>query len=137
MVGFRTLVLALQKGYRVRCAVRNSAGFDKIKSLPPVAPYLNQLESIVVPDITVDGAYDEAVQGVKYIIHCASPLALPHFTDYENEIIAPAVKGTVGMLESANKVPGIERVVITASVASIVPANLLFHPDGTVHTGMF
>ncbi|KAL1965833.1 hypothetical protein VTN77DRAFT_5154 [Rasamsonia byssochlamydoides] len=135
MVGFRNLVFALQKGYRVRCAVRNEAGFEKIKSRPSVAPYVDQLESVLVPDIAVEGAYDEAVQGgVTYVVHTASPLAMPHFTDYENELIVPSVKGTVGILESASKVPGIKRVVITASVASLIPANLLFSPDGTVHT---
>jgi len=34
-------------------------------------PYLDQLEFIMVEDRTVSGAYDEAVEGVDYIIHTA------------------------------------------------------------------
>ncbi|KAH8806109.1 hypothetical protein F5884DRAFT_903033 [Xylogone sp. PMI_703] len=121
MVGFSVLLLALQTGYRVRAAVRNQAGFDKIRSNPLVKLYVHNLESFIVPDITVPGAYDEAVKGVEYIIHVASPLALPHITDFENELIKPALQGTVGMLESAHKVTGIKRIVITTSVAAVVP----------------
>ncbi|KAH8890599.1 NAD(P)-binding protein [Thozetella sp. PMI_491] len=120
-IGFRVLVLLLQGGYRVRAAVRNPASFEKIKSLKSASPYVSQMESIIIPDITVPGAYDDAVKGVKYIIHMASPFASPDLfgTDYEISYIQPAVRGTVGMLESAVKVAGIERIVITASILSI------------------
>jgi nucleoside-diphosphate-sugar epimerase len=37
------------------------------------------------------------------------------------ELVTPAVKGTVSVLEAALKVAGIRKVVITASVASLVP----------------
>ncbi|PHH93290.1 hypothetical protein CDD83_7989 [Cordyceps sp. RAO-2017] len=97
-IGFKTLVLLLEAGYTVRAATRNQAGFDKISSLSPIAKHKSQLSSFIVPDITIPGAFDEAVKGVTYI---------------------PAIRGTVGILDSANKVTGIKRVVITASVASI------------------
>ena len=29
-----------------------------------------------MPDILADGAYDEAINGVEYVIHVASPLAV-------------------------------------------------------------
>ena len=34
----------------------------------------SQLSFIVVPDITVPGAFDDAVKGVSYIVHIASPI---------------------------------------------------------------
>ncbi|OTA08145.1 hypothetical protein A9Z42_0090820 [Trichoderma parareesei] len=122
MIGFKTLVELVRAGYNVRAAVRTQAGFDRISSLKPLAPYLSQVHSVIVPDITVPGAYDEAVKGVKYVVHVASPLASPTANDeeaFQNEIIQPAVRGTVGILESAIKVSGIEKIVITASVLSI------------------
>lgn len=124
MIGFKTLALLLEAGHHVRAAVRNQEGFDRISSLKAVAPYKSQLESVIVPDITVPGAYDNAVKGVTYIVHVASPL--PGNTkgtdadDYEASIIRPAIQGTVGILESAVEEPGIKRVVITASVVSLV-----------------
>lgn len=122
MIGFRVLVQLLEAGYQVRAAVRNVAGFEKIKALKPAAPYASQLSHIIVPDITAPGAYDDAVNGVKYVVHLASPLDinLPDDIDYETKLIQPAVKGTLGMLESAKKVSGIDRIVITGSVLSII-----------------
>ncbi|KJZ74902.1 hypothetical protein HIM_05633 [Hirsutella minnesotensis 3608] len=121
MIGFKTLAVLLEAGYQVRAAVRNQAGFDKISALKPIAPYASQLDSIIVPDITSPGAYDTAVKGVKYIVHVASPLAvnIPPDTDYESYMIRPAVSSTVGILESASKVIGVQRIVITASILSI------------------
>lgn len=121
MIGFKTLVEVLKAGYKVRAAVRNQAGFDRIASLKPLAPYVSNLESVIVPDITVPGAYDEAVKGVKYVVHIASPLVKPVDTEelFQSEVIQPAIRGTVGILEAANKVTGIERIVITASILSI------------------
>ncbi|KAL7945357.1 hypothetical protein V8C42DRAFT_357793 [Trichoderma barbatum] len=131
MIGFKTLVEVLKAGYKVRAAVRNQAGFDRIAALKPLAPYLSQVESIIVPEITVPGAYDEAVKGVKYIIHLASPLALPVNGEeaFQTQIIQPAIQGTVGILESANKVSGIEKIVITASILSI--ASIMAMATGT------
>ncbi|KJZ71560.1 hypothetical protein HIM_09029 [Hirsutella minnesotensis 3608] len=120
-IGFKTLALLLEAGYQVRAAVRNQAGFDKILALKPIASYASQLDSIVVPDITAPGAYNDAVKGVKYIVHVASPLATspPEDATYDTHVIQPAIRGTVGILESASKASGIQRIVITASVLSI------------------
>ncbi|KAL7924476.1 hypothetical protein ACQKWADRAFT_286806 [Trichoderma austrokoningii] len=127
MIGFRVLTLLLEAGYKVRAAVRNQAGFDKISRLKPVAPYASELTSVIVPDITVAGAYDEAVKGVEYIVHVASPLAsnTPAGVDYESYLIQPAIRGTVGILESAAKTTGIKRIVITGSILSIVTPQVL------------
>jgi nucleoside-diphosphate-sugar epimerase len=116
------LVLLLEAGYKVRAAVRNVTGLEKIKAFKSVAPYASQLEHIIVPDITISGAYDDAVKGVKYIVHLASPFAAPDLleSEYESSYIQPAVKGTTGMLDSAATVAGIKRVVITGSILSIM-----------------
>lgn len=121
-VGFRVLVDALKLGYNVRAAVRDSSKEEAIlnaKSVKDLNPG-HRLSFFVVPDLTAARAYDEAVKDVQYIIHIASPPP-EESDDYENAIIAPAVNGTVGMLQSAHKTPGIRRVVITGSVASIAP----------------
>ncbi|RFU80151.1 hypothetical protein TARUN_2066 [Trichoderma arundinaceum] len=120
-IGFRTLVLLLEAGYKVRTAVRNVAGFEKIKALKSAAPYVSQMEHIVVTDITAPGAYDDAVKGVKYIVHVASPFASPDLleSEYESSYIQPAIKGSTGILDSAAAIAGIERVVITGSILSI------------------
>ena len=50
------------------------------------------------------------------MIHVASPLPKPG-----EDLLTPAVKGTSSMLQSASRVPSVEKVVITASVASLIP----------------
>lgn len=79
------------------------------------------MEQIIVPDITIPGAYDDAVKGVRYIVHIASPFSSPDLreSDWETGFIEPAVRGTVGMLESAATTSTVQRVVITGSVLSI------------------
>ncbi|KAG8993541.1 methylglyoxal reductase (NADPH-dependent) gre2 [Tulasnella sp. 427] len=74
---------------------------------------------VIVEDIAKEGAFDKAVVGVDAVQHTASPFHLK--AGDPQELIQPAVKGTVGVLESIKKyAPGVKRVVITSSVAAIV-----------------
>lgn len=136
MIGFRTLIELLQAGYRARIAVRKEADFTKVLSLKPMAAFSSNVEQVIVPDITASGAYDDAVKGVKYVIHVASPLPHPRYNDadYDAEVIQPAIKGTVGILASAYKVSGVQRVVMTASVASKATT---FLDDGEIINGAY
>ncbi|PNY26774.1 putative oxidoreductase [Tolypocladium capitatum] len=125
-VGCHVLLHALDAGYAVRVAVRSQ---DKAESLLAV-PALKgrqvgaRLSFVVVPDLTKPGAYDAAVQGVRYIIHVASPLPTDGLTPdrFEKEMLEPAVQGTLGILVSAKKTSGVRRIVITSSTAALVPA---------------
>jgi nucleoside-diphosphate-sugar epimerase len=73
-LGFKVLVTALEAGYKARVALRRLEQADKIKSAKSIQPHLDSVEFVEVPNITAEGAYDEAVEGVNLIIHCASPL---------------------------------------------------------------
>ncbi|KAJ7186271.1 hypothetical protein GGX14DRAFT_409254 [Mycena pura] len=66
-----------------------------------------------------DGAFDEAVKGVDAIEHIASPC---HFhADDPAELLEPAIRGTVGILESARKYgTAVKRVVVTSSCAAVM-----------------
>lgn len=121
-VGFRTLVEALTKGYQVRAAVRSEAKATDIKKTKSVQPFRSQLSFIIVPDIEEDGAFDEAVKDVDYIVHLASPLGRPSDDD-EATIIRPAIRGTLSILYSALKQASIKRVVITSSVVAVSPSD--------------
>lgn len=65
-------------------------------------------------------AFDEAVQGVDAVIHCASPLPAEDPKADPSVNITPAIQGTLGILKSSKKVSGVQRVVITSSVASVL-----------------
>ncbi|KAJ7479840.1 D-lactaldehyde dehydrogenase [Mycena latifolia] len=107
----------LEEGFFVRGAVRSADKGTHLKEL--FAPYGDKLELVVVPDITQDGAFDEAVKGVDAIEHTASPF---HFeADDPAELLEPAIKGTVGILESARKYgTAVKRIVVTSSCAAVL-----------------
>jgi nucleoside-diphosphate-sugar epimerase len=128
-LGFKILTFALKAGYRVRLVVRSPSKIDKILSAPSIKalnPNSEQLSWAVVPDMTVPGAYDEAVQGAKYVIHAASPIPsfgteAPTPEAYEAHFVQAARKGTVGILESIAKAGTVKRIVITSSVVANIP----------------
>jgi nucleoside-diphosphate-sugar epimerase len=135
-LGFNILLDLLKQGYRVRAAVRSNAKAQKVVSSPSIKA-LNltgdQLSFVTVPDMSIPGAYDEAVQGgVKYIIHAASPI--PSFGDGEppaqdqlkDLFVTKPVQGAVGILESAHKKANgtVKRAVLTSSTVAVVPFNV-------------
>lgn len=126
-IGFRTLVLALEAGYSVRCAIRDRKKESTIASNPAVKMLdlaQNRLTFITVPDLTVPGAYTEAIRDVTHVLHVASPLALHDpmgFQTAEQTFIQPAVRGALGILEAAQQAGTVRRVVITSSVTAILP----------------
>lgn len=129
-LGFKVLLDLLKTGYHVRIAVRSESKLNKLLQSPSIKafkPSAEQLSWIIVPDLSVKGAYDEAAKGVKYIIHTASPIptfgegTAPEPSQYEEYFIKPAVIGAVGILESASKAQTVKRVVITSSIVAIVP----------------
>jgi nucleoside-diphosphate-sugar epimerase len=126
-LGFRTLIDLLTAGYYVRAAVRSEAKKQVILANPAYKALklpADRLTFALVPDLTVAGAYDEAIKGTGLVVHIASPIAgsspmSP--SEHKRDLIDPAVRGTLGMLEAASREPGVRRVVITSSVVAIKP----------------
>jgi nucleoside-diphosphate-sugar epimerase len=121
-LGFRVLLLALQQGYQIRAAVRSEAKAAKLLSNPALKA-LNrdsQLSFVTVPDFLVSGAFDEAIKGVKYVIHVASPIPRKEMPDDDHDkwFVQQAVQGTLGVLESAQKTPSVKRIIVTSSVVA-------------------
>ncbi|KAA1477491.1 D-lactaldehyde dehydrogenase [Dentipellis sp. KUC8613] len=115
----------LEKGYDVRGTVRSESKGVHLRSL--FAGFGDRFELIVVPDITAEGAFDEAVKGIDLVEHTASPF---HFNiQTPDDLIVPAVQGTTSILNSILKNgQAVKRVVLTASTASVqkpgqTPAN--------------
>ncbi|TFY75822.1 hypothetical protein EWM64_g8190 [Hericium alpestre] len=107
----------LQKGYIVRGTVRSEKKAVHLREL--FKSYGEKLELVVVEDITKEGAFDEAVKGMDLVEHTSSPFH--HRVSHPDELIGPAVKGTVGILESIKKhAPSVKRVVITSSMAAVL-----------------
>ncbi|KAH6907325.1 D-lactaldehyde dehydrogenase [Coprinopsis sp. MPI-PUGE-AT-0042] len=114
----------LERGNSVRAAVRSDAKGRNLQKL--FSSYGNKLEICIVPDMTSDGAWNDAVQGVQAIAHTATPVDFSNPKPQPEDFIVPATRGTVGILESALKFRGgLKRIVITSS--SVTVANF-WHP---------
>ncbi|PBK61528.1 D-lactaldehyde dehydrogenase [Armillaria solidipes] len=106
----------LERGIAVRGTVRNEKKGEHLKEL--FSPYEDKFQLVEVPDIMADGAFDKAVQDVDGVIHTASPVVLTA-VDPE-EVIAPAVKGTLSLLTSVAKFGAqVQRVVVTSSCTAV------------------
>jgi nucleoside-diphosphate-sugar epimerase len=128
-IGFQTLLDLLTAGFRVRCAVRSEAKGEALLSKKALQPLLQpdnearSVEIVVVPDQAAPNAFHEAIVGISYVIHIASPLPSTQpngHLDAEANFLAPARRATVGILEAAATTTSVERVVITSSIAAFV-----------------
>jgi len=73
--------------------------------------------AFVSADLTKDDNWDKAVEGCTYVLHVASPIFLSVPKD-ENEMIRPAVEGTLRVLKAARNA-GVKRVVMTSNFGAI------------------
>ncbi|KAK0102023.1 hypothetical protein ONS95_001172 [Cadophora gregata] len=125
VLGFRLLT----KGYSLRGTSRRAASAEPLLK-GPYAAYIDRVKIYEVPDMTIDGAFDEAAKDVDAIMHTASPINFS-LTDYSHFII-PAIRGNQVILDSALKAgPQLSSVVITSSAAAVVDAS---KPAGSVFT---
>ena len=77
LIGYRVLVTTLEAGYKVRAAVRKQDQVKAIKAAPSMQAHLADVEFLIIEDILAEGAYDEALKGVTYVLYVASPSAFP------------------------------------------------------------
>lgn len=125
-IGFGVLARLLKDGYQVRVASRRRAAAEQLLELPSIKPYASSVSFIEVPDFLAEHAFDEAVKGVDYIVHVASPIPDPAHAEKEFNVrahyIEPAVQGNVGLLKAAALSPSVKRIVITSSVSILKQA---------------
>ncbi|PPD84470.1 hypothetical protein GOBAR_DD18599 [Gossypium barbadense] len=93
----------LLRGYTVKASVRDPAE-DRLKLFKA-----NLLE---------EGSYDSAVEGCEGVFHTASPFN-HDVKDPEAELLDPAVKGTLNVLNSCANSSSIKRVVLTSIIAAV------------------
>ncbi|KAE8345169.1 hypothetical protein BDV24DRAFT_160005 [Aspergillus arachidicola] len=96
-VGSATAIAVVKGGYRLRISPRKHS--DRLQAL--LSEYSEQVEFIT-----------------HYMIYLAHPL--PSGTDKEY-YFTPAVKVTSALLKEAARVPSIKKVVITSSIAALMP----------------
>ena len=108
----------LEAGYRVRGTVRSTKNEEKMKALYQLCPEANDRLEFVEADLLDEKCWPEAVKDCTYVIHTASPIPLEAPKD-EDDLIKPAVEGTINVIKAAQEIGTIKRVVLTSSSEAV------------------
>lgn len=117
-VGGHVALELLRQGLAVRGSVRDLKKADKVRDTLGKAGADLSLVEIVALDLMSDKGWTEAMDGVRYLQHTASPFVTSEPKD-RNELIVPAVEGTRRAVEAALRA-NVERIVTTSSLAAIM-----------------
>jgi len=117
-VGGHVILQLLEAGHDVRTTLRSLAKEQAVRDTlaHAGAKNLDRL-GFVAADLNQDEGWAQAVTGCDYVQHVASPFPLAQPKD-ENDLIRPAVDGTLRVLRAARDA-GVKRVVLTSSFAAI------------------
>jgi nucleoside-diphosphate-sugar epimerase len=115
-VAIHTIIQLLEKGYKVRGTLRSIAREEQTRATVDKYISTDNLEFIVA-DLDNESNWEKAMQGCEHVLHIASPFPLFEPKD-ENELITPAVEGTLRILRMAHAA-NIKRVVQVSSNAAI------------------
>src|SRR3954471_7346973 len=117
-LGGHVALQLLEAGYIVRGSVRDLKRADKVRqTLQRAGADISRLEFVAL-DLMSDSGWPEAMEGVRYLQHVASPFVTSMPAD-KMELIGPAVEGTTRALEAAFA-SKLERVVLTSSLAAVM-----------------
>ncbi|MDP9793281.1 nucleoside-diphosphate-sugar epimerase [Catenuloplanes nepalensis] len=108
----------LRHGYAVRGTVRDVTRTETFAHLTSLAAALGGHLEFVAADLGSDRGWAEAVAGCTHVLHTASPNP-PAVPRDENDVIRPAVDGTLHVLRAAAASGTVRRVVLTSSSLSV------------------
>jgi dihydroflavonol-4-reductase len=140
-VGSHVVNELLNHGYRVRATVRSLKQRQRYEFLlndrssssststsiaeqqshqqPPPQPPLEFTEADLLN--TTSSEFERSLSDCRYLIHTASPYFLSS-ADPQRDLVDPAIRGTLMILEAAANVRSIEKVIITGSIAAVTDA---------------
>jgi dihydroflavonol-4-reductase len=117
-LGTRLIAQLLQAGYAVRATVRALGREGELRQALERAGAGSDVDlELTVADLSADDGWADAVSGVRYVLHVASPFP-PAMPKDDDEVIVPARDGALRVLRAARDV-GVQRVVMTSSFAAV------------------
>lgn len=119
------VVELLRRGYRVRTTVRDLAREAEVRAAIGSQVDPGDRLTVLAADLLGDDGWVDAVDGCDYVLHVASPFPPVQPKD-PDELIVPAREGTLRVLGAALDA-GVERVVVTSSVAAVTGSGKAVH----------
>jgi nucleoside-diphosphate-sugar epimerase len=127
-IGFRVLLETLERDYDVRAVVRSEEKANIVQSNPAFQKLVreSQISFVTIADFLAPGAFDQALQGVDFVIHVASPNVgqQPADGDFEKFYVDAAVRNTLMVLDGAKRIDTIKKVVITSSAGAFLSGDI-------------
>lgn len=119
----------LERGYRVRGTLRSLIRADEVRTWLTKAYGSDPGDRLtfVEAELTTDSGWTQAMEGVRFVQHIASPIP-PGLPKHPDDLIVPARDGTLRVMRAASAAQ-VERVVQTSSTAAITYG----HPDPDGH----
>ena len=115
-IALHCILELLKNGYRVKGSLRDLNRKDEVRnSLGPEINYDN-LEFCKL-NLLNDEGWDDAASDCDYLFHIASPCFVEEPKN-ENELINPALEGTLRALKAAHK-SKVKKVVLTSSMGAV------------------
>ncbi|KAE8682505.1 Cinnamoyl-CoA reductase 1 [Hibiscus syriacus] len=125
----------LLRGYTVKASVRDPSDPRKTQHLLALEGAEERLK-LFKADLLEEGSYDYAVEGCEGVFHTASPF-YHDVTDPQAELLDPAVKGTLNVLNSCANTSSVKRVILTSSIAAVTYTGKPRTPDVVVDESWF
>jgi len=111
----------LRRGYAVRTTVRSLSSEADVRARVGSEIDPGDRLTVLAANLTSDEGWSDAVAGCDYVLHVASPFP-PKQPNDPDDLIVPARDGTVRVVTAALDA-GVQRVVVTSSVAAIRVSN--------------
>lgn len=117
-VAIHSILQLLNRGYQVRTTVRSLKSKDKVWEMLKNGGITDFSKiDFIEADLTADKNWLEAMIDCQYVLHIASPIFL-RLPKNEDEMIRPAVDGTLRVLKAAREA-GVKRVVMTSNFGAV------------------
>ncbi|KAL6600559.1 hypothetical protein ACP70R_045359 [Stipagrostis hirtigluma subsp. patula] len=108
----------LESGYHVVGTVRDPENHEKVDHLWKL-PGANERLQLVRANLLEEGSFDDAVMACEGVFHVASPVLPKSDCSSKEDMVVPAVDGTLNLLRSCKKSPFVKRVVLTSSSSTV------------------
>lgn len=125
-IGSQVVKAALDAGHHLRLSVRKEEQIQSLKEL--FGSKSASIDFALIPDISKPDAFHGQFDGVDHVFHLASPMP-GKGDDFESDYLKPAVQGTEALLNAAKAAPNVKRVVVTASLLSLIPLGTMNATD--------
>ncbi|KAF0696333.1 Aste57867_12892 [Aphanomyces stellatus] len=114
----------LERGYKVHAAVRDASDVAKhghLTALPGAADHLHFFSA----NLLEDDPFHDAIRGCSVVLHTVSPCFAVNCT--RENMLDPAIQGTLTVLKTCAQTPSVRRVVLTSSSGAMA-ISMCTHP---------